>query len=68
MNRENEEKTFERGYYKTHACRDSFTCRVCGRLVRRRALAASTAIIARTAFPACMWTRSRATAPRIAAA
>ena len=33
MNRENKRKTFEKGYYKTHPCRDSFTCRVCGRLV-----------------------------------
>lgn len=66
MNRENKQKTFERGYYKTHACRDSFGC--AGGWLRRRALAAGTAIIARTAFPACMWTRSRATAPRIAAA
>ena len=32
MNRENKRKTFEKGYYKTHACRDTFTCRVCGRL------------------------------------
>ena len=32
MNRENKQKTFEKGYYKTHACRDTFTCRVCGRL------------------------------------
>ena len=24
---------FEKGYYKTHPCHDSFTCRVCGRLV-----------------------------------
>ena len=33
MNRENKRKTFEKGYYRTHACSDSFTCRVCGRLV-----------------------------------
>ena len=33
MNRENKRKTFEKGYFKTHPCRDSFTCRVCGRLV-----------------------------------
>ena len=33
MNRENKRKTFERGYYKNHPCRDSFTCKVCGRLV-----------------------------------
>ena len=24
---------YEKGYYKTHACSDSFTCRVCGRPV-----------------------------------
>ena len=33
MTRENKRKTFEKGYYKTHPCRDSFTCKVCGRLV-----------------------------------
>ena len=33
MNRENKRKQFEKGYYKTHPCRDSFTCKVCGRLV-----------------------------------
>lgn len=32
MNRENKRKTFAEGYYKTHVCRDSFTCKVCGRL------------------------------------
>ena len=32
MNRENKRKIFEKGYYKTHACRDTFTCKVCGRL------------------------------------
>ena len=32
MNRENKRKTFEKGYYKTHACHDIFTCKVCGRL------------------------------------
>ena len=31
MNRENKKKSFEQGYYQTHPCRDSFTCRVCGR-------------------------------------
>ena len=25
MNRENKRKTFEKGYYKTHACHDTFT-------------------------------------------
>ena len=33
MNRENKRKTFEPGYYKTHACKEAFTCRCCGRLV-----------------------------------
>lgn len=33
MNRENKRKLYEKGYYKTHPCTDSFTCRVCGRLV-----------------------------------
>ena len=32
MNRENKRKTFEKGYYKTHACTDTFTCKVCGRV------------------------------------
>ena len=33
MNRENKRKQYEKGYYKTHGCSDSFTCKVCGRLV-----------------------------------
>ena len=33
MNRENKRKQFEKGYYKTHPCTDSFTCKVCGRTV-----------------------------------
>ena len=33
MNRENKRKQYEKGYYKTHACNDSFTCKVCGKLV-----------------------------------
>ena len=38
MNRENKRKQYEKGYYKTHGCSDSFVCKVCGRLVvvRRR--------------------------------
>ncbi len=30
MNRENKRKMYEKGYYKTHVCNDSFTCKVCG--------------------------------------
>ena len=33
MNREDKRKSFEKGYYKTHACNDTFTCKVCGRPV-----------------------------------
>ena len=33
MNRENKRKTYQKGYYKTHACSDSFKCKVCGRLM-----------------------------------
>lgn len=33
MNRENKRRSYEKGYYKTHPCEDSFTCKVCGRLV-----------------------------------
>lgn len=31
MNRENKRQKYEKGYYKTHPCTDSFTCKVCGR-------------------------------------
>ena len=33
MNRENKRKAFEKGYYKTHTCSDTFICMVCGRTV-----------------------------------
>lgn len=33
MNRENKRKQYQKGYYKTHPCNDSFTCKVCGRPV-----------------------------------
>lgn len=33
MNRENKRRKFEKGYYKTNLCNDSFTCKVCTRLV-----------------------------------
>lgn len=49
MNRENKRKMYEKGYYKTHNCKDSFTCKVCGRLV-----VAATEIIVQIVFPACI--------------
>lgn len=33
MNRENKRKQYQKGYYKTHTCSDSFTCKVCGWLI-----------------------------------
>ena len=33
MNRENKRKQYEKGYYKTHPCKDTFACKSCGRLV-----------------------------------
>lgn len=33
MNRANKRKQFKTGYYKTHACDEVFTCKVCGRQV-----------------------------------
>ncbi len=33
MNRENKRKQYQKGYYKTHACNEAFTCKVCDRLV-----------------------------------
>lgn len=45
MNRENKRKSFEKGYYRVHACNETFTCKLCG----RRARAAATETTARTA-------------------
>lgn len=33
MNRENKRKTYQKGYYKNHACKESFECALCGRSV-----------------------------------
>ena len=33
MNRENRKKTFEKNYYKNHACKEIFICKACGREV-----------------------------------
>lgn len=67
MNRENKRKTFEKGYYKTHACNEVFTCRNCGRIVVPEGQAVPTATIARIACAACTLTRSPATGHRTAA-
>lgn len=33
MNRENKRKTFQKNYYRNHACTETFICRSCGREV-----------------------------------
>ena len=33
MNRENKRRLYEKGYFKNNPCNDSFTCKVCGRLM-----------------------------------
>jgi len=33
MKREKKKKSFEKGYYKTHPCNETFVCKVCGRTV-----------------------------------
>ena len=33
MNRENKRKTYDKHYYRTHPCDETFTCRSCGWLV-----------------------------------
>ena len=50
MNRENKRKLYEKGYYKTHPCEDSFTCKVCGRLV----VAAGAGSAHRNHCPTCL--------------
>ena len=34
MNRENKRKQYEKGYYKTHPCNETFVCKNCGRTVQ----------------------------------
>lgn len=66
MNRENKRKTFEKGYYKTHACNDTFTCKVCGGSVPRKTPEAITETIAPTVFQAFISISRRETGQAIA--
>ena len=67
MNRENKRKQYQKGYYKTHACDEGFTCKVCGRPVVP-AGAGSDHRNHCPNCPVCMWTMSRATVPPTVAA
>ena len=51
MNREHKRQSFEKGYYKTHACTDSFTCKLCGRLVVPEGASSEH----RNHCPYCLW-------------
>ena len=55
MNRENKRKQYEKGYYKTHGCNDSFICKVCGRPVVPTGAGSDHRIIAQTAFAVYIW-------------
>lgn len=33
MNREHKKRLFEKGYYKTHPCNNTFICKFCGKTV-----------------------------------
>ena len=68
MDRENKRKIFEKGYYKTHACRDAFTCKVCGRLCTPENAGSDHRNHCPNCYRACTWTLSRATAKATAAA
>ena len=58
MNRENKKRKYDKKYYKTHPCTDSFTCKICGWPV---VPAAITGITAPTACTVSIWTMSLAT-------
>lgn len=68
MNRENKRKQYQKGYYRTHACNDMFTCKVCGQAPSSRAGAGSEH---RNHCPNCLSSQhvddEQATAPRVAA-
>ena len=51
MNRENKRRKYDKRYYKTHPCTDSFTCRVCGWPVVSQGAGSSH----RNHCPNCLW-------------
>ena len=68
MNRENKKKSFEKNYYKTHPCNETFVCKVCGKTVCRQAQGVITGTIVRTVCPASIWTTNQETGRQTAAA
>ena len=61
MNRENKRKTYDKHYYKTHPCDESFTCRSCGWLVTPQGAGSQHRNHCPTACAASTWTLSPAT-------
>ena len=55
MNRENKRKQFEKGYYKTHGCSDSFTCKVCADWLYPTGAGSNHRIIVQTVLAVCIW-------------
>lgn len=68
MNRENKRIKYTKGYYKNHACNDSFICKVCGRpVVSAGAGRLSTETTVPIACAVCMWMKRQATVRQTAA-
>ena len=65
MNRENKKKSFEKNYYKTHPCNETFVCKVCGKTVVPTGAIIGT--IVRIVCPASIWTTSPETGRQTAA-
>ena len=63
MNRENKRIKYTKGYYKNHACNDSFICKVCGRPV----VSAGAGSEHGNHCPNCLWMKRQATVRQTAA-
>lgn len=61
MNRENKRIKYTKGYYKNHACNDSFICKVCRGRSSQLGPGASTETTVPIACAVCMWMKRQAT-------
>ena len=62
MNRENKRKTFEKGITMNHACNDTFTCKVCGRVCTAKCRERPPQPLPQLPVQRFMWTKNPATA------
>lgn len=67
MNRENKKRKYDKKYFRTHPCTDSFICKVCDGRLYRQELEVATGTIAPTACTVSIWIMSQVTAVRTAA-